>query len=88
MRQALEQEKQTIMAIGPATNVGGLLLLHPELKSQIESVVLVAGRRSPDQHFKVGPDHEPPFPDLNFDLDPNAFRILLQSGIRVRPAAV
>ncbi|MEM8890214.1 MAG: nucleoside hydrolase [Bacteroidota bacterium] len=83
MAEALEKEKLHIMAIGPATNVGLLLLLYPDLATQIKSVVLVAGRRSIDHHFKASESHNPPFPDLNFDLDPNAFRILLQHDIKV-----
>lgn len=78
---ALEQEPLHIMAIGPATNVALCLILRPDLASQILSVVLVAGRRSLEQHFRVSPSHDPAFPDLNFDLDPNAFRVLLQSEV-------
>ncbi|MEL7535088.1 MAG: nucleoside hydrolase [Bacteroidota bacterium] len=81
MIKALEKESMHIMAIGPATNLATCLLLRPDLAPQIESVVLVAGRRSVQDHFRVSPKHEPPFPDLNFDLDPNAFRILIQSGV-------
>ncbi|MFK7926328.1 MAG: nucleoside hydrolase [Bacteroidia bacterium] len=80
---ALEHESMHIMAIGPATNVAHCLLLRPDLATQIESVVLVAGRPSLDDHFRVSERHDPAFPDLNFDLDPNAFRILLQSRVPV-----
>ncbi len=80
---ALEKESMHIMAIGPATNIATLLLIRPDLAPQIESIVLVAGRRSVEDHFRVSPKHEPPFPDLNFDLDPNAFRILIQSQVAV-----
>lgn len=83
LAQSLEVEAQHILAIGPATNIGLLLLLHPELASQILSITLVAGRRSEEDHFQVSPSHQPPFPDLNFDLDPDAFRVLLQSQIVV-----
>ncbi|MEL6256504.1 MAG: nucleoside hydrolase [Bacteroidota bacterium] len=80
---ALRKDKFHIMAIGPASNVGLLLLLYPDLARQIKSVVLVAGRRSINHHFKASEYHDPPFPDLNFDLDPNAFRVLLQHDIKV-----
>lgn len=79
----LRTERFTLMAIGPATNIGLLLLLYPELAKQIESVVLVAGRRSTDHHFFASETHNPPFPDLNFELDPTAFRVLLQQDIKV-----
>ncbi|WP_341224964.1 nucleoside hydrolase [uncultured Arcticibacterium sp.] len=81
MAAALKKDKMTIMAIGPATNVGILLLKHHELKDQIEEVVLVAGRRKPTDYFAIGNkgNHAR---DLNFDLDNDAFRILLESGVK------
>lgn len=83
LARALDKEAMHIMAIGPATNIGLLLLLYPEKAKQIKSVNLVAGRRSIDQHFQASESHDPPFPDLNFDLDPDAFRVLLQHDIRL-----
>ncbi len=82
MANALGREPQSIMAIGPATNVAILLLLYPELASQIHEVVLVAGRRTPTSYFEIG-DPVRHAPDLNFDLDNDAFRILLQRGVKV-----
>ena len=72
----------TIMAIGPATNVGLLLLKYPALKEQIEEIVLVAGRRKPTDYFKIG-NQGNHARDLNFDLDNNAFRILFETGVPV-----
>lgn len=83
MAAALRKQNMSILAIGPATNVATLLLLHPDLADSINSVILVAGRRSPNDHFFVSKDHEIPFPDLNFDLDPNAFQVLLQSKVEM-----
>ncbi|GAA5030201.1 hypothetical protein GCM10011506_19130 [Marivirga lumbricoides] len=79
---ALKKEKLIIMAIGPATNVGILLLKYPELAPQIEDVVLVAGRRKATDYFEIGTqgNHAP---DLNFDLDNNAFRIMFEAKIKV-----
>ncbi|MEO0473260.1 MAG: nucleoside hydrolase, partial [Bacteroidota bacterium] len=81
MAQALMREPMTIMAIGPATNIGLLLLHYPEVIDNIQAVLCVAGRRAHQDAFTVGPLHSPPFPDLNFDLDPEAFRIMLQEDI-------
>lgn len=82
LAEALKVESLTIMAIGPATNIGLLLLKYPELASQINEVVLVAGRRKPTDYFKIGNkgNHAR---DLNFDLDNNAFRIMFEAGISV-----
>ncbi len=82
MAEALRKEPQTILAIGPASNVGLLLLRYPELAPQIEEVVLVAGRRTPTSYFEIG-NPVRHAPDLNFDLDNDAFRILLQRGLKV-----
>ena len=79
----LEENSMVIMAIGTLTNIGKLLLLEPHLAEQIESGVCVAGRRSTEHAFKVGPDHDPPFPDLNFELDVQAFQVLLQHEINL-----
>lgn len=74
---ALRTEKLTILAIGPATNVATVLRNHPELASRMERIIAVAGRR-PGQHFLTGPQ---PFRDLNFELDPGAFQVILDSGV-------
>lgn len=82
LADALKKQPLIIMAIGPATNIGLLLLLYPELKSQIVEVVLVAGRRKPTDYFKIGNkgNHAR---DLNFDLDNDAFRIMFEYQVPV-----
>ncbi|WP_252735761.1 nucleoside hydrolase [Zobellia sp. B3R18] len=82
LAEALRRQPMTIMAIGPATNIGLLLLKHPELRSEIQEVVLVAGRRTPQDYFKIGNkgNHAQ---DLNFDLDNDAFRLMFEHGVPV-----
>lgn len=82
MAASLREAPQKILAIGPATNVGLLLLLYPDLADRIQEVVLVAGRRTAKDYFSVDSSTRR-FKDLNFDLDNTAFEILLQSGIPV-----
>ncbi len=79
---ALRVRKLTVMAIGPATNIGLLLLKYPELGSQIEEVVLVAGRRKPTDYFAIG-NKGNRAKDLNFDLDNDAFKVLLERRVPV-----
>ena len=79
---ALKKQKMTIMAIGPATNIGILILKYPELKDQIEEVVLVAGRRKHTDYFEIG-NKGVHAQDLNFDLDNDAFRIMFENQIKV-----
>ena len=78
--EALLETPMIIMAIGPATNIGLLLSKYPEISSQIIEVVLVAGRRKPSDRFNIG-NKGGVAQDLNFDLDNDAFQILLQSGV-------
>ncbi len=77
---ALRRERLTVLALGPATNIATVVRNHPELAGSIEEVVAVAGRR-PGQRFTAGPKQSRPFRDLNFELDPEAFRILLAANI-------
>jgi pyrimidine-specific ribonucleoside hydrolase len=79
---ALKIEKLTILAIGPATNVGLLLLKYPDLSTQIEEVVLVAGRRTPKDYFLIGNPGRHAW-DLNFDLDNDAFRIMFEKKLNI-----
>ncbi len=79
---ALKKKRMIILAIGPATNIGLLLLKYPELKSQIIEVVLVAGRRTSKDYFNIGTKGIQAR-DLNFDLDNAGFQILLDAQVPV-----
>jgi pyrimidine-specific ribonucleoside hydrolase len=78
---ALKTERLTVFVLGPATNVATVLRNHPELARQIERIIAVAGRR-PGQHFLTGRAVQP-FRDFNFELDPQAFQVILDSGVPV-----
>ena len=80
LRAALQRERLTVVVLGPATNVATALMLHPELAKRMVEVVAVAGRR-PGQHFQSGPQQAKPFRDLNFELDPKAFQVLLDARV-------
>jgi len=82
LNSALQSDRMTIMAIGPATNIGLLLAKYPSIKDQIEEVILVAGRRRPTDRFDIGTQGGIA-QDLNFDLDNDAFKLILQSGLKV-----
>ncbi len=75
---AAKQEKLTIFALGPVTNVATLVKKHPELVANIEQIIAVAGRR-PGQSFKSRPDQPRGFRDFNFELDAPGFQALLDS---------
>jgi pyrimidine-specific ribonucleoside hydrolase len=82
LARELRRTRLTVLALGPATNVATVVRNYPELAERIDQVIAVAGRR-PGQRFRAGPSQEIPFRDLNFELDPEAFRILLASPVRL-----
>ena len=81
MANALRAEKMPILAIGPVTNVATVVKNHPELISQIEEVVVCAGR-SPGLPFQPGLE-KLSVGDYNFEMDPESFRILFDAGVKV-----
>ena len=80
LAEALRQGPLTILALGPATNVATLLERHPELARRIVRIVAVAGRR-PGQRFRTGTVNVKGHRDFNFELDPEAFRVLIASNV-------
>jgi len=83
LAKQLKKQKLTIVATGAVTNIASFALLYPELVSQIERVILVAGRSQSQNHFIVGKKQKTPFADMAFESDVDAFRILLDSKIPV-----
>ena len=79
---ALRERPLTVLALGPLTNVASLLRRHPELHDRVERVVAVAGRR-PGQEFRASAMQAEPFPDFNFENDPDAARVLLESRVPI-----
>jgi pyrimidine-specific ribonucleoside hydrolase len=77
---ALAERRLTILALGPLTNLAMLLNRRPDLARNIEAIVAVAGQR-PGQVFKVGTTPLLHFHDLNVRKDPDAFDIVLGSGV-------
>ena len=82
MAEALRQKPMTILALGPVTNVGTLVKLYPHLNQRIETIVIVAARR-PGQRFITGSASNPPHRDFNFELDPRAMAVVLETDIRL-----
>lgn len=81
LANALRKEKLAVLAIGPVTNVATVVKNHPELASQIEEVVVCAGR-TPGFPFRPGLETVT-VGDYNFERDPEAFRVLFDAGVRV-----
>lgn len=82
LAQQLKHGHLTILALGPATNIGTVVRNHPDLALKIDEVIAVAARR-PEQHFTAGPHTRQPLRDFNFEKDPEAFEVLLKSHVRL-----
>jgi len=82
MAAALREAPMTIVAVGPVTNVGTLVKLHPELNERIESIIVVAGRR-PGQKFITTQASRATYPrDFNFESDVPAMQAILDTNIK------
>jgi inosine-uridine nucleoside N-ribohydrolase len=77
---ALRREPLVVLVLGPATNVATVLKNQPSLRDRIVRIVAVAGRR-PGQRFTTGTTNPAGHRDFNFEEDPEAFRVLLASGV-------
>jgi pyrimidine-specific ribonucleoside hydrolase len=82
LARSLKAQRLTILALGPLTNIAMLLQEQPDLSSQIEAIVAVAGQQ-PDQVFRVGNTPLMHLHDLNVRKDPEALEIVLHSGIPI-----
>lgn len=80
--KALADRPMHLLALGPVTNIATVIQNRPDLKPRILSIVCVAGRR-PGQKFMNAPRQPYPHRDLNFELDPEAMRVLLESGVKI-----
>ena len=74
----LRDERLTIAAIGPLTNVGLLVHHFPECIANIDEMIIVAGR-SPGRRFYIG--SAGPVQDFNFENDVRATAMLLETDI-------
>ena len=82
------EEKLTILAIGPVTNIASAILLMQTTKKDhlinvIDKVVVCGGYRKEGQLFRVGMEQKKDHSDLgdmNFDFDVLAVQTLLQTA--------
>lgn len=82
MASALASGPMTILSLGAATNIAEVLLHFPELAPRIERLVAMTGsRRTPEEEFWAGPSQQTPFTALNFDVDVDAWRVILSSEV-------
>ena len=68
-------EKVLIIAVGPLTNIASLIIAHPELKEKISEITIMGG--------VIGTGNVSPVAEFNIYADPNAAKIVFESGIKV-----
>ena len=73
-------EPVTIVPTGPETNVAALLLAHPELKSKIKQISLMGGG--------IAYGNWTPAAEFNILVDPEAAKIVFESGIPILMAGL
>lgn len=69
------EEKVTIVATGPLTNVGALLIVYPEIKEKIERISIMGGAM-------IGGNWMPSA-EFNILVDPDAARVVFKSGVPI-----
>ena len=69
------EEKTTIIALGPMTNIAILIKSHPEVISKIERVVFMGG--------SYNDGNVTPFAEFNAFVDPEAYKILFDSELEL-----
>lgn len=73
-------EPVTLVATGPLTNIGALLLLHPELKPKIAQISIMGGG--------LAHGNWTPAAEFNILVDPEAAEIVFQSGLPLTMAGL
>lgn len=70
------EEKITLIPVGPPTNLGMALRMEPSIADRVEEVVFMGGA--------VGMGNITPCAEANFYHDPEAAKIILDSGVSCR----
>ncbi len=69
------EEKITLVPIGPLTNIALLLLTYPQVKNKIKEIVLMGGA--------IGRGNSGIYSEFNIDVDPEAAKVVFESGISI-----
>ena len=76
-----KQQSTTIICTGPLTNMGALLTGFPDVKKMIEEIVIMGGAYSVTEY---GCGNETPVSEFNIYSDPEAAKIVFESGLAVK----
>ncbi len=81
LASALESAPLTIVSIGPATNIGTLVRLRPDLVERIDELVFAGGRKL-ENFVRLG-TWRARLPDTNIDHDLRSIQAILNSGVNL-----
>ncbi|MGE5580095.1 MAG: nucleoside hydrolase [Bacillota bacterium] len=70
-----EERKVTLIPVGPLTNIAAFLLAHPGLREKIDRIVLMGGA--------AGEGNWTPAAEFNMFVDPEAARVVFESGVPI-----
>lgn len=77
-------QKTTILAIGPLTNIANFLKKHAKSKNKIEKIYIMGGAVDVEGNIQeVSQSIDNPYAEWNIYCDPHAANIVFQSGIPV-----
>ena len=79
--ESSKQQSTTIICTGPLTNIAALLTEFPDVKRMIEAIVIMGGAYSVTEY---GYGNETPVAEFNIYSDPEAAKIVLESGVAVK----
>jgi len=68
-------EPVTLIPLGPLTNIAMFLTEYPRLEEKIDRIVLMGG--------SIGPGNTTPAAEFNIYVDPEAARMVFESGLRI-----
>ena len=69
-----QTEKITVVTVGPPTNLGMAFIMEPRIKDHIEEVVFMGG--------SINRGNDTPVAEANFSHDPEAAKIIIDSGVK------
>lgn len=70
-----QEEKVTVVALGPLTNIALLIKMYPEVKERIECIALMGGSATSGNSTAAA--------EFNFYIDPHAAYMVFHSGIPI-----
>lgn len=73
-------EPVTIVATGPLTNIGALLIVYPEIKSKIKQIAIMGGSMIGGNWTAAA--------EFNILVDPDAAKVVFNSGIHILMAGL